>query len=115
MHRTVKARSMRHITAWEREDSALSTNEGDMKKTVLGSAVAVAWCVAVPMAQQPTAPTPSTAPAHNVFVVSGCLMPGAEASGSFKLTDATPIERSARRGATETAIGTTGQKPSYEL
>ena len=92
-----------------------SDERGDMKKTVLGSAIALAWCVAVPMAQQQTAPTPGTTPAHNVFVVTGCLVPGAEASGTFKLTDATPIDRPNRRGATETAVGTAGQKPSYEL
>jgi hypothetical protein len=86
-----------------------------MNKSVLGSAIAVAWCVAVPVAHQQPAPTPNPAPAHNVFVVTGCLQPGADVPGTFKLTDATPIDRPARPGATETAVGTSGEKPSYEL
>jgi hypothetical protein len=87
----------------------------DMKKTVLGSAVAVAWCVAMPMAYQQAAPTSTPTPAHNVFVTTGCLTAGAEAADTFKLTDASPIDRPSARGAAEAVVGTAGQKPSYEL
>ena len=87
-----------------------------MKRTVLASAVAVGWCVAVPFAQQPPAPTSQTAPAHNVFVLTGCLEAGKDATATFKLTDASSIGRPTPGGAGEPgAVGTSGQKASYEL
>lgn len=89
--------------------------QNNIKNTALGSVVAVAGCVAVPLAYQQPAPTKNAAPAHNVFVVTGCLTAGAEATGTFKLTDASPIDRPTPRGAAEAAVGTAGQKASYEL
>src|SRR5687767_6483762 len=87
-----------------------------MKKTVLGSAVAVAWSVAAPFAQQQPAPTPKAAPAHNVFVLTGCLKATADATATFKLTDASSIGQATPAGAAEPgAVGTSGQKASYEL
>ncbi len=87
-----------------------------MKKTVLGSAVAIAWCVAAPFAQQAPAPTPTAAPAHNVFVLTGCLKAGVDPAAAFKLTDASAIGRAAPAGTAEPgAVGTSGQKASYEL
>src|SRR5687768_5852939 len=87
-----------------------------MKKTVLGSAVAIAWCVAAPFAQQQPAATPKPAPAHNVFVLTGCLKAGADATATFKLTDASSIGQPTPAGAAEAgAVGTSGQKASYEL
>ena len=86
-----------------------------MKRTLLGSVVGVAWCVALPSAYQQPAPTPKPAPAHNVFVTTGCLNAPAEAPGTFKLVDASPIDRPTTQGAAEAAVGTAGQKPSYEL
>ena len=87
-----------------------------MKKTVLASAVAVAWCVAAPFAQQQSTSTPKAAPAHNVFVLTGCLKAGADATATFKLTDASSIGQAAPAGAAEAgAVGTSGQKASYEL
>ena len=84
-----------------------------MKKTVLGSAVAVAWCVAAPFAQQQ--PTPKPTPAHNVFVLTGCLEAGAKATATFKLTDASSIGQATPAGVAEPgAVGTSGQKASYE-
>jgi hypothetical protein len=86
-----------------------------MKKTVLGSAVAVAWCVAAPFAQQQPAPTPTATPAHNVFVLTGCLK-AQDATATFKLTDASSIGQAPPAGAAEAgAVGTSGQKASYLL
>jgi hypothetical protein len=93
----------------------MSTNEGDMKTTVIGSALAVAWCVAAPFAQQQPTPAPNAIPAHNVFVLAGCLKAGADPTGIFKLTDASSIGQTAPAGATDGAVKTSGQKPSYEL
>ena len=87
-----------------------------MKKTVLASAVAVTWCVAAPFAQQQPAPTPKDTPAHNVFVLTGCLKAGADATATFKLTDASSIGQAPPARAAEAgAVGTSGQKGSYEL
>jgi len=87
-----------------------------MKKTVLGSAAAVAWCVAAPFAQQQPAPSSTAEPAHNVFVVTGCLTAGEEATPTFKLTEASSVGQPAPgRAAEAEAVGTSGQKDSYEL
>ena len=87
-----------------------------MRKTVLASAVAIAWCVAAPFAQQPPAPAPEKAPAHNVFVLTGCLKAGVDPAATFKLTDASAIGQPTPAGAAEAgAVGTSGQKASYEL
>jgi hypothetical protein len=87
----------------------------DMMKTVLGSAIVVA-CVSAAGAQQqqPAAPA-AEKPAHNVFVLSGCLAAG-EAPSTFKLTDAISIGQAPPAGAAEPgAVGTSGQKASYLL
>ena len=87
-----------------------------MKKTVLGIAVAMAWCVAGPFAQQQPQATPEAAPAHNVFVLTGCLQAGADSTATFKLTDASSIGQAPPAGAAEAgAVGTSGQKASYQL
>ena len=86
-----------------------------MKRIVFGIAVVVACGVAVPLAQQP-APTPKATPAHNVFVLTGCLTAGTDATTTFKLTDASSIGPSAPGGKAEPrAVGTSGEKASYEL
>ncbi len=86
-----------------------------MKKTVLGSAVVVAWCVAAPQAQQKPAPTAETPPAHNVFVLTGCVKAG-DTAATFKLTDASSIGQAPPAGSAEPgAVGTSGQKASYLL
>lgn len=88
-----------------------------MKKTILGSAVVVAWCVAAPTAQQqqPASSTPKTPPAHNVFVLTGCVKAG-DTPATFKLTDASSIGQAPPAGAAEAgAVGTSGQKASYVL
>jgi hypothetical protein len=91
--------------------------EGVMTKTVLGSVVAAAWCVAAPLAQQQPAPTPNAAPAHNVFVLTGCLKAGTDATATFRLTDASTIGQQTPAGSAEGgAAGTSGQKAAtYEL
>lgn len=87
-----------------------------MKKTVIGSIVALAWCVAAPFAQQQPAPTPNAAPAHNVFVLTGCLRAGADATATFKLTEASSIgQPTPAEAAKGVAVGTSGQKGSFEL
>lgn len=87
-----------------------------MRKIVVGSAVAIAWFMAAPSAQQQPASTPKEAPAHNVFVLTGCLKAGADATATFKLTDASSIGQPTPAGAAAAgAVGTSGQKTSYEL
>jgi hypothetical protein len=84
-----------------------------MKTTILGSAVALTWCVAAPFAQQPPASNP---PAHNVFIAAGCLSASGTPAPSFKLTDASSIGRAAPAPTAEPgAVGTSGRKGSYEL
>jgi hypothetical protein len=85
-----------------------------MKKIVLGSVVVVAWSIAAPSAQQKPAPA-SEAPAHNVFMLTGCLKAG-DTAATFKLTDALSIGQAPPVGAAEpVAVGTSGQKASYLL
>ena len=93
-----------------------------MRKNVLGSVVVVALCVAAPLAQQQPAPatqqrpvpTSEATPAHNVFVLTGCLEAGAKPAESFKLTNASFIGQPTPGGAAG-PVGTSGQKLSYEL
>jgi hypothetical protein len=68
----------------------------------------------VPFAQDQRLPTPKAEPAHNVFVLTGCLEAGADPAATFKLTDASAIGQAPPGGA-PAAVGTSGQKPSYEL
>ena len=87
-----------------------------MRKTLLVSAVAVAGYTAAPFAQQQAAPSSTAEPAHNVFVLTGCLRGGGEATPTFKLTDASFIGQPAPGLAAEArAVSTSGQKASYEL
>jgi hypothetical protein len=84
-------------------------------RTAFGTVVVCAWCVAVPFAQQQTAPAAPAEPAHKVYLLTGCLEVGAGAIATFKLTDASPIGR-APSGTTEAgAVGTSGEKLSYVL
>ena len=85
-----------------------------MKKTIAGTAVAFACCLAAPFAQQQPASTPQEAPAHNIFVLTGCLQAGTDATVTFKLTDASSIGQRTPAEAAG-AVGTSGRKTSYEL
>src|SRR4030095_9099822 len=59
--------------------------------------------------------TPEAA-AHKVFVLNGCLEADIAPKAMFKLTDASTVSQSRPAGVTEAgAIGTSGQKASYEL
>ena len=87
-----------------------------MNRTVCGTVVALSFCVAVPFAQQQPAPARESEPAHKVYVLSGCLAAGADATAVFKLTDATAIGEAAPAGAAEPgAVGTSGTKALFEL
>jgi hypothetical protein len=86
-----------------------------IRETVLGSAIVVSCWIAAPAAQQQPAPTATQPPAHNVFVLTGCLKAG-DTPATFKLTDASSIGQAPPAGAAEPgAVGTTGQKASYLL
>ena len=54
--------------------------------------------MAVPSAQQQPAPTPKAEPAHNVYVLTGCLAAGVDTAATFKLTDASSIGQAAPGG-----------------
>lgn len=87
-----------------------------MKKNALGTLVVSAFSIAVPAAQDQRAPTPKSEPAHNVYVLTGCLMSDAVATPTFKLTDATSIgQPTPGRAGIAGAVGTSGQKATYEL
>jgi hypothetical protein len=87
-----------------------------MKQTVLGTAAVLTWCVGASFAQQQPVPTPAAAPAHKVFVLTGCLKADTGAEAKFTLTDALSIGQAKPAGAAEArAVGTSGQKVSYEL
>ena len=87
-----------------------------MKKTVVGSAVALAWCVTAPFAQQKPVPTPEATPAHQAFLLTGCLKAGADATAAFQLTEASSIGQAPPAGAADVrTVGTSGQKASYTL
>ena len=86
-----------------------------MRNLIFGSIVAVA-CSAVPFAQEQRTPAPKAEPAHNVYVLTGCLMSDAVAAPTFKLTDATSIgQPPPARAGIAGAVGTSGQKATYEL
>jgi hypothetical protein len=86
-----------------------------MTRTVLASAAAVLWCVAASFAQQQPAPATEATPAHNVYVLTGCLKAG-DAPSTFTLADASSIGQAIPpRTAEPGAVGTSGQKASYEL
>ena len=86
-----------------------------MKKSLLGSAIVIAWCAAAPTAQQKPSPAPETAPAHKVFVLTGCLEAG-DTAATFKLTDASAIGQAPLAGTAEpSTVGTAGQKATYLL
>jgi hypothetical protein len=83
-------------------------------KSVFATAALLAWYVAAPLSQQRPAVTPE-APAHKVFVLTGCLTVSANAT-VFKLTDASSIgQATPAEVAGSGAVATSGQKASYEL
>ena len=81
---------------------------------MVGSAVVSACFIAAPFAQQQPARTGQEAPAHNIFVLTGCLGAGKGATASFELTDASSIGQRTPADAVDT-VGTSGRKTTYEL
>ena len=101
-----------------------------MRSALFGCAVAVAFCVAVPSAQQQpapqqqpqqqTTPAPDATPAHKVYVLTGCLAARPDAPAVFTLSDASAVGDLPPAGpvappSADTPVGTSGRKPSYEL
>ena len=65
-------------------------------------------------AQQPAAPA---APAHNTFMLAGCLEAPLPGNSAFRLTDAMPVGQAPPGGPTpaDTASGSPKAKPAYYL
>jgi hypothetical protein len=82
-------------------------------RTLIGGAVVLVYSVAVLPAQQQPAPP---APAHNTFVLAGCLEAGSTVAPAFKLTSAVPLGQAppARNGELG-AVSTSGEKATYAL
>jgi len=82
-----------------------------MRTIVFGAiAVLTSW-MAAPSAQQP--PSPSTEPAHKIYVMTGCLEGGPESTSTFKLTGA----KSIGQAPVSSGVSTATSKPdsAYEL
>jgi hypothetical protein len=83
-----------------------------MHRMLIGSALALTCSMAVPFAQQQAAPEP--APAHKVYVLTGCLEARADAPAVFMLSNATAIGEAppaspvVARAAEPGAVGTSG-------
>lgn len=90
-----------------------------MKTIIACAVITLTWYAAAPLAQQQPAPAPTQmpTPAHNVFVLTGCVAATTEAGTSrFQLTDASSIgQPPPTRGAGTAAVGTSGQKATYAL
>ena len=87
-----------------------------MKRTAFGVAAAFACWIATPFAQQPSVPDSEATPAHNAFVVTGCVQAGEAGTDTFKLTDATATGQPApARAGGPNAVGTSGRNDTYEL
>jgi len=81
-----------------------------MKPIVVGLAVAVSWTIAAPtIAQQ--VQTPSSEPAHKVFVLTGCLTGGPAETSPFNLTRAEPVGLAPKEGS----AASPDAKNEYEL
>lgn len=81
-----------------------------MKATIFALSFAIAF--AINAAAQRT-PEPKNEPAHNVFVLTGCLEKG-DAPSSFRLTRASAIGQAPPRTNTTPAAETKGEN-AYEL
>jgi hypothetical protein len=89
-----------------------------MKKTIIATVVGIGWCTAAPFAQLNEVPPSArqAEPAHKVYRLTGCLMTASTAAPTFKLTDAWAIGQAApAQAGVPGAVGTSGQKSSYEL
>jgi hypothetical protein len=79
-----------------------------------GMLAALASVAGMPLAQQPAAPAP---PAHNTFVLAGCLEAPLPGTSTFRLTSAVPVGQAppSRPTSAANATATTGSKPAYLL
>src|SRR5687768_7989708 len=85
-----------------------------MIRILLGIALAFTWGMAVPLTQQQQ--RSESTPAHNTYVLAGCLEAPLNETSAFKLTSASPVGQAPPpRGAQSKVVGTTGQKVTYEL
>jgi hypothetical protein len=71
-----------------------------MKHTTLATSLAMTCWIAAPAAQRTQTPAPNE-PAHNVFVLTGCLERG-DAPTAFRLTQASAIGQTPPRQSTST-------------
>ena len=77
-----------------------------VRRTIGTSILLICWIVAA-MAQQPPAPSPE--PAHQVYVLTGCLA-GSAATSSFKLTGASAVGQAPPRRASSPSAATTSDE-----
>jgi hypothetical protein len=82
-----------------------------MKRTTFATSFGLACWITVLGAQR--APAPTEQPAHNVFVLTGCLEQG-NAPAAFRLTRASVIGQAPPRSSTSAATGTKAEDV-YEL
>ena len=84
-----------------------------MKQTTVAAGLLVACAIGTPAAQRTQSPTPANEPAHNVFLMSGCLERG-NAPTSFRLTRAKAVGQAPSRPST-TPAWTRQEDDVYEL
>ena len=86
-----------------------------MDCTRLGTLVVVIASASAALAAQPQSP-PASGPAHNVFVLTGCLEAPVKETMPFTLSSASPVGQAPPAGPVGTSVpGTEGEKPTYEL
>jgi hypothetical protein len=83
-----------------------------MKRTTFVTSLVVASWITAPATQQ--APATANEPAHNVFVLTGCLERGI-APTAFRLTDATTVGQAPPRPSTSAASVGNTDEDVYEL
>ena len=84
-----------------------------MKTTFATGLVVACWIASVPAAAQRT-PPPAEQPAHNVFVLTGCLERG-DGTSAFRLIRASAVGQVPPRSNTSAASADTKNEGVYEL
>jgi hypothetical protein len=84
-----------------------------MKQTTVAAGLMVACAIGTPAAQRTEPPTPATEPAHNVYLMSGCLERG-DAPTSFRLTRAKAVGQAPPRPSASPAWSRQ-EDEAYEL
>ena len=93
----------------------MAGSEGSMMRLAFGMAAVFACAAGVAVAQQPGS---AAKPAHNTFVLAGCLEAPVTESPAFRLASAAPVGQAPPSSPTQppgTQTGTTGTKPVYQL